>query len=248
MMKAIVSMAKAILPSFAAVLPLLACAAGLSLLPAPARAATSTAACPQFQTFKGRFQSVAGNVDFNGMPMAIQAFDSSLAPEEVLAFYRAVWAPPPKQPGPVESAQGPWKIIGMMQGGCFYTVQVMPAKGGSTGFLGVSAPPSKGRLVKDDIPAMSGSTILNDITHNDEFGKTARTVMLSNGFSPAANTTFYQNTLTGQGWQMLSGHEMGTKTGSGSVMVFKNGLKEVSVTTARDGGDTHVLLNYVDKP
>jgi hypothetical protein len=241
-----------------AALLLWACAAWLAvavlpaMLPmdwAQARAATSTAACPKFQMFKGSFQSVAGNVDFNGMPMSVESFNTSLSQDDVLAFYRAAWAPPPKQPGPVESTMGQWKIIAMMQGGCFYTVQVMAgAKGGSTGFLGVSAPPSKSRLVKDDVPTMSGSTILNDITHNDDFGKTARSVLLSNGFSPSANATFYQNALAGQGWQMLSGHEMGTRTGDASVMVFKNGAREVSVTAMRDGGDTHVLLNYVDRP
>ena len=223
----------------------------LSLLPAAGIAASGSplAACPQIPLFKARFQTVAESMDFNGLPLSIRRFDSADDPSQILAFYRGVWAGSEKIPGPIEYKLGDWQVIATSRGGCFYTVQVMAgAKKGSTGFLGVSSVPSK-EVVKPEIPTMTGSTILNDITHNDDGGKTARTVLLTNGFSPGANAVFYKNALTGKGWQALSGHEMTTRTGRGSVMIFKNGLQEVSVTAMRDGSDnTQVLLNFVDRP
>jgi len=227
-----------------------AAALGLALASgAAAGAPTPLASCPQIPLFKAAFQPVAPNVDFGGLPLSIQRFDSADDPAQILAFYRSAWAASEKIPGPIEYPLQDWKVIATFRGGCFYTVQVMPgAKSGSTGFIAVSSAPSKSQL-KDDVPTMTGSTILNDISHNDGGGKTARTVMLTNGFSPATNAVFYRNDLTGKGWQVIASHEMTTRTGRGSIMVFKNGVKEVSVAAIRDGGnDTQVLLNFVDRP
>jgi len=192
---------------------------------------------------------VADNIDLNGLPMSIQRFDSGDDPGQILAFYRSAWAAAGKTPGPIEYEVGDFRVIATFRGGCFYTVQVKSSsgkKGGATGFLAVSSAPSR-NPVKSDVPVMTGTEILNDITHNDD-GKTARTVLLTNSFSPGANATFYQNDFTGKGWQILSSKEMTTQKGRGSVTVFSKGLREVSVTSVREGPDTHVLLNFVDSP
>lgn len=208
-----------------------------------------TDACPDFAAPKtAALQPVAQQISFNDIPMSIRRFDSRELPEAILAFYRGKWASDEKKNAPIEYPLGEWKVIAALRESCFFTVQVMGnGKGGSTGFLGVSAPPSDKPVVKEEVPMMTGSKVANDIAHLDG-GKIGRTVLLSNGFSPDTNATFYRNAYTGQGWQVLSHHRMEKADSRGDVLVLKNGLREISVTTLRQGEQTQVLLNFVNQP
>lgn len=205
-------------------------------------------ACPDFPApKKAKLQAVAPEMDYNGIPMSIRRIESASPPEEILAFYRKEWAATGKLRGPEEYPLGPWQVIASLRGDCFFTVQVKPfGKNGSEGFLGLTAPPG-GKRVKEELPMLPGSTVLNDIAHNDA-GKTARTVVLKNGFSPAANADFYRRNLGDRGWHVTNHYRLGQPNQNGDVMVLKNGLRELSVTMTRAGSESNVLLNYVDQP
>lgn len=204
--------------------------------------------CPEFPTpEKVKLQVVAPQLDYNGLPMSIVRLETTTPPEDVLAFYRKQWAATEKVRGPAEYPLGPWQVIASMRDNCFYTVQLKPfGKGGTEGLLGVTAPPGA-KTVKEELPMLPGSTVLNDIAHNDA-GKTARTVVLKNGFSPAANADFYRRNLADLGWSVTNHYRLEQPKQNGDVMVLKNGLRELSVTMTRDGKESNVLLNYVDQP
>jgi hypothetical protein len=205
-------------------------------------------ACPDFPApKKAKLQVVADQMDFNGIPMSVRRIESEAPPEDILAFYRKLWAATEKIRGPEEYPLGPWQVIASLRDNCFYTVQVKPfGKNGTEGFLGLTAPPS-GKTVKEELPKLPGSTVLNDISHNDA-GKTARTVVLTNGFSPAANADFYRRNLGDQGWRVTNHYRLEQPNQNGDVMVLKNGLRELSITMTRQGRESNVLLNYVDQP
>lgn len=205
-------------------------------------------ACPEFPVpKKARLQVVAPQMDYNGIPMSIHRIESEAPPEDILAFYRKEWAATKTVRGPAEYPVGPWQVIASLRDECFFTVQVKPfGKNGSEGFLGLTAPPN-GKTVKEQLPMLPGSTVLNDIAHNDA-GKTARTVVLKNGFSPAANADFYRRNLGDLGWRVTNHYRMEKPDQKGDVMVLKNGLRELSVTMTRAGNESNVLLNYVDQP
>jgi hypothetical protein len=221
----------------------------LSSFASQAKSSNATDACPDFPAPKSaRLQSVAQQMDFNDVPMSIRRFDSSDLPETILAFYRGQWASKEKMNAPIEYPLGKWKVIAALRESCFFTVQVMTdGRGGSTGFLGVSAPPPDKAVVKDEVPMMTGSNVINDIAHRDG-GKIGRTVLLSNNFSPDTNATFYRNAYTGQGWQVLNHYRLEKPGSRGDVLVMKNGLREMSVTSVRQGEATQVLLNFVNQP
>jgi hypothetical protein len=205
-------------------------------------------ACPEFPIPKKlKAESVAQQMDFNGIPMAIRRIEGEQSPESVLAFYREKWAATAKLRGPEEYPVGPWKVIASLRENCFYTVQVKPfGKGGVEGLLGLTAMTDKD-VVREKVPTLTGSTVLNDISHNDG-GKTARTVLIKNRYTTAANTDFYRRNLTGDGWIVTNHYQMNNPGGKGEVMVLRNGPRELSITATRDGQDANVLLNYVDQP
>ncbi len=180
--------------------------------------------------------------------MSIHRIESDAPPQEILAFYRDKWAATDKIRGPAEYPLGPWQVIASLRDNCFFTVQVKPfGKNGTEGFLGVTAAAPERVVVKEQLPMLPGSTVLNDLAHNDA-GKTARTVLLKNGFSQAANADFYRRNLGDLGWRVTNHYRLGLPDQKGDVMVLKNGLRELSITLTRDGRESNVLLNYVDQP
>ena len=214
-------------------------------------AADTLGACPEFPApKKARLQLVAERMEVNDVPMAIRRLESDEEPKSILAFYRELWAAKDRGHAPVEYPLGPWQVIASQRGDCFYTVQVKSfGRNGSEALLGVTAAP--GRVtVKEAVPMLPGSTVLNDLGHNDG-GKTARTVLLKNGFSTATNADFYRRNLTDQGWRVTNHYRMTQPERYGDVMVLKNELRELSITATRDASDarlSNVVLNYVDQP
>lgn len=221
----------------------------LSFPPMQAWAASSpTKNCPTFPTTKKmKLQSVAQEMDFNGIPMTLYQFTSEEDMENVLSFYRSTWAG--KGDGGRNAEEypvGEWKAIATLRENCFYTAQVKPRGRGSEGLLGLSAAPGKSQ-VKEEVPMLPGSKVINDIAHNDS-GKTARTLLLKNGFSADTNADFYRKNLGDMGWKVLTGHQGTNRDTRASTMTLKQGVREVSITITQKGSESNVLLNYVDQP
>lgn len=204
--------------------------------------------CPTFVEPRARLQWVAPYVVYNGVPMSIKRFDSDQKPADILAFYRQAWNAAGAS-APQEYTTGPWQNIATMRGKCFFTVQVQAAGSGSTGLLSATQALDKPRIASSEhaLPMMSGSTVISDIEHRDD-GKNARTVLLNNSFSLDANADFYRQSLADQGWKLLNGYRMPTKKGPGVTLVLKRGVAETSIVITRDGANTMVLANLVDRP
>ena len=207
--------------------------------------------CPDFPTPEhAEIRSVADNMTLNGIPMALLHLESKDSPETVLAYYRSEWAATAKFPAPVEYPLGPWQVIASQRGDCFYTVQVKPlGMDGTEGLLGVSAPPEQ-PIVTETVPMLPGSTMLNDLRQNDS-GKTARTVLLKNGFSTATNADFYVRNLTAKGWTVTGNHALEQPGRQGNVLLLRNGIHALSIIAtpdAKDANKSTVVLNYVDQP
>lgn len=213
---------------------------------AAAAAAPETATCPAAPRVEAIYQGVAESLVFNGLPMRIVRFDGKQTPEQVLVFYRRQWAGQGPL-APIEYPVGNWQVISAARAKCFYTVQVQPAAKGSTGFLAVSAAPAATARVTKPLPMLTGSAVVNDIEHRDP-GKSGRTVMLMNGFSPEANADFYRRRLGDEGWQPISDLRMKTAAGPGITLVMKREAAELSLVIARRGQATSVLANLLDNP
>jgi hypothetical protein len=221
-----------------------------AILPAsmPALAANPTDKCPKFATPKKmKVQSVAEQMDYNGFPMSIYRFDSEEDMANIFAFYRQEWASTDPARKPAEYPLGEWQAIASMRDPCFYTVQVKPRGRGSEGLLGVTAPPADRMPVKEEVPMLPGSKILNDIAHTDS-GKQARTLLLKNTFSADANADFYRRNLGDKGWKMVSGYGGSVRDTRANTMVLQQKAREVSITITQKGSTSNVLLNFMDQP
>ena len=207
--------------------------------------------CAPFPMPQFKLTWVAPDMVYNGLPMQVRRFDSPENLQAVLGYYRREWKATPQRPGAIEYEVGEWKVIAVMRERCFYTVQVQGAGGGSSGLLGVSQlqNPAQAREAGKGFPMMSGSNVVNDINHRDP-GKAARTILLTNGFSPSSNADFYRRTMPGDGWRVLADHALPMRGGNGEAyaMTLRRGLNEATMTIARQGDGSSVLVNVVDRP
>lgn len=225
---------------WAGLLAAMACSA------APAQDKIAT--CPEFPVpHIGQLQWVAENMRMNGMPMQIKELTTEQTPQQVLSFYRRRWADAPPYFHEYEANGMP--VIATLRNGCFYTVQVRPDGRGAKALLGVSTKPDGGppREPGAGFPNMAGSKVMNDIDHLDT-GKTGRTILLVNSYSPDANLNFYRRVLADEGWRAVIDRTVNGSKGISHVLVMKRGYHEANVTISPGQGGTSVLATLVDRP
>jgi hypothetical protein len=179
--------------------------------------------------------------------MQIKRLTIDESPQELIEFYRRRWGPDPRLYH--EYRVGNWQVIATLRAHCFYTAQVEADGDGSVALLGVSTRPSRGRPdpAGEGFPALGGSHVVNDIDNLDG-PKTARTIVLTNTFSPAVNLKFYQDALRRGGWTTLMDHAVDTDKGKAYVMVLKHGVREANITITQSQKGTVVLATIVDNP
>ena len=179
-----------------------------------------------------------------GMRLEIRRFETDDSVDRVLAFYRRLW-----KGKAAESEMPPWRLIGRLQDGLYYNVQVQPRAGrGAWGFLSIGDLPRQARNRSyripeaGDIPRLSGSRVLDTQVSRDPH-KTARTLSLTNRFSVARNLTYYRNHYLGQGWAL----EMDEATAGrkAHVLRFRRGNEQVTLAIHRDADHTTVVANHV---
>lgn len=204
--------------------------------------------CPEFPTpHVGQLQWVAENMRMNGVPMQIKELTTDQTPQQVLAFYKQRWSQSPPYYHEYEVSGMP--AIATLRSGCFYTVQVMSFGRGAKALLGVSTKPEGGQFKTpgNGFPNMAGSKVLNDVDHYDA-GKTGRTILLVNNYSPDANLNFYRRTLADDGWSAVIDRPVEGSKGISHVLVMKRGYHEANVTISPGKAGTSVLATFVDKP
>lgn len=211
--------------------------------------------CPEFPVpHVGEVQWVAENMRMNGMPMQIKELTTEQTPQQVLAFYKQRWSDAPPYFHEYEVSGMP--AIATLRKGCFYTVQVMAHGRGAKALLGVSTQPEGGppKTPGAGFPNMAGSRVLNDVDHYDA-GKTGRTILLTNAYSPDANLNFYRRAMADDGWSTIMNRSVQGTRGVSHVLVMKRGYHEANLTIAPGkagasgaNAGTNVLVTFVDKP
>jgi len=190
-----------------------------------------------------------GNVIQNGVPMQMEQIRSSLAPEELLAFYKQKWADNTttmrKTPVFLEKEAGPWKILSKLDGKYNIVVQIKDNQGhGSEGYISVSdltQPPEISRIQKE-FPRLGGTKLVSSTQARDE-GKIATTLILRNEYSVDSNDAFYRSELTANGWRLIHGE---LRDGS-AVMLFDKRNQQCELAVSREGyGDSVIFANITE--
>lgn len=205
-------------------------------------------ACDRFAApDAARLVVVADDMLVNGVPMRASELHSRLDPQTVAQFYRGTWEG--KKQKVQETAQAGWTTLSTRDGDCFFTAQIRAADDhGTYALLGVTklgVHPVRAR--GEGFPKMGGSVVYNDIISRDD-GKTGRTLLMGNSYTPAANADFYRSSLGTSGWVVLSDRNARTAQGQQWVQIWRRGLEEANVVIASAQDGSQVVVNVVDRP
>ena len=163
---------------------------------------------------------VAPRIAINGLPMAIVAAHSALAPQSFLRFYATAWTAPDGHPVYIRYPLGPWQVIAHAAGRCFYTVQVKAAGTGSGALIGVSEPGRATGTQVLDVTAPGDARVLTHMVSEDG-GKQGNTWLLYTANPTAAVMRFYARTLRQQGWAQIMQRQQPGKPAVATAMYQK---------------------------
>ncbi len=188
---------------------------------------------------------VSEQANVQGMRLKIQRITSPQPLQQVLAFYKQLWA----DKGIVSTFQS-WTMIGNKIADKFYNVQLQSNSQGTWGYLSVSDLPKRLQqnalpktLSSSEFPAMNGSQILDSQSHNDLLNN-SKTVMLFNSFSVAANSQYYLKYYQQRGWQVKQNSEGSAL--KARVLVLSNGAQNISLTIHQRNNRTLVIANVIE--
>ncbi len=192
--------------------------------------------------------SVTESTTTLGMTLAIRKFESDASIDEILQYYRELWG----EGQYVESEAAPWQMITSRQGDELHNVQIQHGGSRNTwGYLSISDLPARLDSGKykvstgEGFPKMAGSQVVNDQRSKDP-GKTARTLLLYNDFSPRANAVFYKNHYKNKGWEAVMSQPTAPRE-RGYALHFRQGRQTVSITINELNGKTSVVANEVSR-
>ena len=188
---------------------------------------------------------VGQNMLINGRRTDIRMFSSADAVDEVLLYYRELWAEPVAKGGPGFAAEDvamrPWRLLTRVEDGWVMTVQVQPGNEGSWGYLAVSKMPRNGKgEVSAPPPAPSNSTVISDIRHDDP-GQAARTAVIKNNLSVSANVSYYRNQYAD--WREDA--DRAVSDGRVHALRYTRGRDTVTITIQGDRAESEVVINEV---
>lgn len=234
---------------------MLACLGLLLLLGLPAAAVAVEPVWPDFPTPAGADVGWVGkDIVYNGIPMQIRHMKSSLAPEQIVDFYRHQWQKTDRDKLLVEK-KAPWVLIHKVTDTVFYTVEVRPAQTGSEAILTLSKLPELQQKYRHDsaglramiasqgegFPKLHGSIMQMDMSSYDE-GIQARTILYRNTYDVENNVLYISEELVSSGWSKAGDYKT-SQGGPGRQLVFRRANEQIVMTVRQSGGFTEVTAN-----
>ncbi|MGA0570777.1 hypothetical protein ACO2Q9_08665 [Variovorax sp. VNK109] len=203
--------------------------------------------------YGARVEMVAPDMRVQGSAMTMRIIESKLSVDELIGYYRDLWAPlaTDKRPGSREDKAPGWRVISTIDGPCLNTVQVRAQGSGSYALLAVSQ--AQGTMERRNaqvttFPALPGSKVLQDVEFVDGI-RNSRTVVLTNTSNIAANQNFYVDAFRQRGWTQVMQGKADSTRGVHQVMVLKRGFEEINlVISPGPNGTVGVVANVVDRP
>lgn len=183
---------------------------------------------------------VSQSMVISGLPSGARHLVSRRPVAAVLDYFRDLWDCGSGAERCRLAALPPWQVLSRFDGRELEYVQVRESGLGATGYLASSEIADHSQPPGAVVPAMQGSRIIHDLTMDDP-GKRGRILQLSNSYSVASNTSYYQNYFAGRNWSRQVA-EIGDQR---SVLVFHKGRSEAHVVLTRQDGMTYVVINMV---
>lgn len=197
--------------------------------------------------------AVGDQLTANGLPMRVQGFVSTEdSVEDLLAWFRRYWGQPL-----MENTVGAKRILGRLQNGFYWTVQIEAVRRGAKGLVAVTDLSARAQASDRYVATTerllarfpAGSQLVSHMVSPGE-GKTASHVVVSNRHSESLNHDALKAMLADEGMALereTSVLEQSDLRGKAiKTLYFKGASKEAMAVISSDSqGRSTVILNTV---
>jgi hypothetical protein len=198
------------------------------LMTATQAAGDITASADWFPTFLDA-SVVSDNMDVNGINMKVWELRSSKSSAESIRYYVALWQ---KHRAKIRYQNPQWDVAGYIDNRWIATVQLLPNKLDSFGYLSISRLPDSKPAVssKFSISLPAASETMTNITSKDG-PHSSRTIVFRNSYSIENNALHFLNAYLPQGWVE---DETPTDAMTEKVLLLRKASDQLTVTLSRN--------------
>lgn len=191
-------------------------------------------------------EKVGDEMRVNGLPMRATAFESALAPEDVIKFYQTAWRGRAGQVSD-EKRVADWTVVSYTESTFHTTVQVRPRQNGkgSMGYIGTTSRDGTERpdFSARGLPQPAGARVLSAVESDDPGRHNVQVTMLT-PMSVSSSASYYESSLTREGWSPESKPKPGKATGAEQIYAtYNRGPEQLDVVFSRDPASGQTYIN-----
>ncbi|ANA33593.1 hypothetical protein [Ralstonia mannitolilytica] len=197
-----------------------------------------------------RGEKVGDEMRVNGLPMRATAFESALAPQDVIKFYQTTWRGRAGQLSD-EKRVADWTVVSYTESTFHTTVQVRPRPNGagSIGYIGTTSRDGTERpdFSARGLPQPAGARVLSAV-ESDDPGRTSVQVTMMSPMSVSSSASYYESSLRRDGWTPELRPKPGKTAGVDPIYAtYNRGPEQLDVVFSRDpaSGQTYINANRV---
>lgn len=191
-------------------------------------------------------EKVGDEMRVNGLPMRATAFESALAPQDVIKFYQNAWRSGTGEMSG-EKHVADWTVIAYTESTFHTTVQVRArADGrGSTGYIGTTSRDGSERpdFSARGLPQPAGSRVLSAVESDDPGRRNVQVTMLTPA-SVSASVSYYDSSLRRDGWQPEAQPKPAKTAGATRIYAtYNRGPEQLDVVFSQDPSSGQTYIN-----
>lgn len=181
---------------------------------------------------QGQARWIARHMRLNGLPMTLQAFESRLAPQDVLHYYES-WAKNLSRSETRRSMDAPWFVLAIKARCCYITIRARTIMSGSEGTVAVSAPLERARLnIRTSFPRPPSAAVVN-LQEYEDLDVASEHIAMTSTRSPTVEARAFAQLLAREGWTLTSERRT-RKVEHGHVLEAQKGAQHALVTLLPD--------------
>ncbi|WP_296226854.1 hypothetical protein [Ralstonia sp. UBA689] len=190
-------------------------------------------------------EKVGDEMRVNGLPMRAMAFESALAPQDVIKFYLNAWRSGTGELSG-EKRVADWTVVAYTESTFHTTVQVRPrADGrGSMGYIGTTSRDGTERpdFSARGLPQPAGARVLSAV-ESDDPGRQNVQVTMTVPMSVSSIASYYASSLQRDGWVPERTPKPREANSDRIYATYNRGVEQLDVVFIRDAASGQTYIN-----
>jgi hypothetical protein len=190
--------------------------------------------------------SIGEELVVNGVAMRATHFQSGVATQDVLAFYRQRWASAIRAERATEQTLGSWRVIGRQIGSRHETVQVRALPGGgSEGYFASSDTRSRPRAPARSPLSLPFGAKTVSIVESQDGSRRATQILARSSFGVSMSERWLRTAARMQGFESEHASDEPARANGSRALFLKRGAEELIAVVQPAGKGSVIVIHHV---